>query len=155
MEKSIDQLRAEIRYAERLCERTARLYRRVQAIATFLAIVGGSGVLASLAPALPKWLPIAGAILMTLMGAALIASRPAEKVAHNDADAKRYAGLRTKSHGMDAAQLAQALDEIGQSDCPEVEGLRDVAWNDVAVELGRGDAQVSLTFSQKLLSAFA
>ena len=155
MAKSIEQLRGEIRYAERLCERTARMYRHVQTLGTFLTIVGGSGVVSVLASQAPAWMPIAGAVVLTMAAAALIAIRPADKAAQNEADTKRYAALLNRSNGLNEAQLSQALDEARQADTAEVESLRDVAWNDVVEEIGRSETKVPLTLPQRLLAAIA
>jgi predicted polyphosphate/ATP-dependent NAD kinase len=145
----------EIRYAERLCQRTARLYRHVQSFGTWLTVVGGSGTLAALANNVPNWVPITGAIVFAAAGAALIAMRPADKAAMNEADAKRYAALRTRGLGLDDKALRAALEEARQSDVAEVEALRDVAWNDVVQEVGYADKRVLLSIPQRLLSAIA
>lgn len=149
------ELHYQIRYAIRLTQRTARLYRRVQTIGTFLAIVGGSATLSLLAEGFPSWVGLSGAALMTLAGGALVAVRPADKAAQNEADARRYLALATKAHGMTDSALAAAIDEAHQSDCQEVEPLRDVAYNDIVREYGRDDAAVPLSFSQRILSAIA
>jgi cation transport regulator ChaB len=145
----------EIRYAERLCQRTARLYRHLQSFGTWLAVAGGSGTLAALANNVPGWIPITGAIVFAATGAALIAMRPADKAANNEADAKRYATLRTRAIYLDDTALRTALEEARQSDVAEVESLRDVAWNDVAQEVGQGDKQVTLSIQQRFLAALA
>ena len=96
MEKTKEQLVSEIRYAVRLTQRTARLYRNIQTTGTFLTILGGSAALASFAGNLPSWVLIAGAFLFTIAGAGLIAVRPADKAAMNEADVKRYQLLMSK-----------------------------------------------------------
>jgi hypothetical protein len=75
------QLLGEIRYAERLAARTARLYRRVQTLSTFMAIVGGSAAPASLVKDLPIGLPLTGAAMLSIFGALSISIRPADKAA--------------------------------------------------------------------------
>ena len=96
-----------------------------------------------------------GAALLTLSGAALLAIRPADKAAQNEADARRYMALNAKAHQLDDAALAAALDEAHQSDCAEIEPLRDVAYNDVVSEIGRSDAVVPLTSMQRIMAAIA
>lgn len=147
---------SEIRYAERLCLRTARLYRRLQAIGTFLTVVSGSAVLTAFAQGVPMFVRVAGAVGFAVFGAALIAVRPADKAASNEADAKRYAQLRTAADGLEsAAAVRAALDKARESDAAEVEGLRDVALNDVLQEIGRPDEVKSLSPKQRLLAALA
>lgn len=155
MEEEHAALINEVRYAERLCLRTARLYRHVQATTTFMTIVGGSAALASLSTSAPDWLKIAGGALMAAFGGAAIAMRPADKAAANEADAKRYARLRTDSANMSAFDLRSAIDKARETDVPEVELLRDVAWNDVMNEIGRPEEIVKLGTRQAIISSIA
>ncbi len=132
----------EIRYAERLCLRTARLYRRLQTIGTFLTVVSGSAVLSSFAPDVPATVRVLGAAAFALFGAALIAMRPAEKAVSNEADARRYAQLRTSAGGLaNTQELRTALDKA--------------AFNDVVQEIGRPDEVRPLSPKQRLLAALA
>jgi hypothetical protein len=153
--KTKEDLQAEIRYAIRLCERTARLYRRVQAVSMFLAIVGGSAAVATVVGELPRLLTGTGAVLFALFGAALIVIRPTDKAAQNESDVRKYQALLAKSVRMSDQELVEALEETRQGDAPEIEPLRDVAYNDVARELGRPDAVVALTPLQRALAALA
>ncbi len=146
----------EIRYAERLCQRTARLYRRVQSVTTFLSVLGGSAALsAAVSATMPTWLPVVGACVFAIFGAIAITIRPADKAAQNEQDAKRYAALRAKSHTLEDQALRQALDEARASDVGEIETLRDVAYNDIVREIGKSEAAVHLNFQQKVLAAWA
>lgn len=145
----------EIRYAERLCLRTARLYRRAGAVCAFMAAVGGSAALGALLPQLPAAISLAGAVLMAVFGAAALVVRPADKAAANEADAKRYARLRTEAHGMDEGALQSALDKVRETDVPEIEPLRDVAWNDLVREIGCPQDAVPLRWQQRMLAAIA
>jgi hypothetical protein len=155
MERSLPDLFNDIRYAERLSLRTARLYRRLHTAATFLTAIGGSAALSALAPAVPGWVSVAGAACLAAFGALSLTVRPAEKAAAAEADAKRYAQLRTAGRTMSAVELQAAVEKAREADAAEIEPLRDVAWNDVAREIGRADAVVQLTPQQKLLAALA
>ncbi|MFA7241432.1 MAG: hypothetical protein WC091_15070 [Sulfuricellaceae bacterium] len=155
MNKSKEILQNEIRYAIRLTERTARLYRLVQTVGVFFSILGGSAAMASLSGNLPSWLLATGGALLAISGATLIAIRPADKAAQNENDVRRYRALMAKSHEMNVDQLAATLDEAHQTDVPEIESLREVAYNDVALESNRPDVLVPLSASQKILSALA
>lgn len=145
----------QVRYAERLCERTARLYRRVQAVGVFASVVGGSAALSALSSKAPPELSIAGAAAFTVFGALLLAVRPADKAAANEADARRYAKLRTEAASMDTGALQSALNKAHEQSAAEVEPLRDVAFNDVVVEVGRQDLAVPLTRLQRVIAAMA
>ena len=145
----------EIRYAERLCQRTARLYRRVQSATTFLTIVGGSTAASALVAHTPSWLPIGGALFLAVFGGVALSVRPADKAAQNELDVKRYSAIRAKSGAMSDAELRQAIDEANTNNAVEIEPLRDVAYNDVALEVGRPDSVVRLNLQQRLIAAFA
>lgn len=148
-------LLSEIRYAERLCLRTARLYRRAQTLGVFLTTLGGSATLSALSGAVPAWVSLVGAGCFAAFGAAMLAVRPAEKALANETDARRYAGLRTDGQRMDEAGLRAALEKARETDAPEIETLRDVAYNDVMREVGQDAYIVPLTLPQRLLAAVA
>ncbi len=153
--KTIEQLRGDIRYAIRLCERTARLYRRIQAAGTFFSLVGGSAAVSGAAGQMPSWVAISGSALLALAGAALVAVRPADKAAQNEADVKRYRALMAKSIGMTVEQLVAALEEAHQGDAPEVEPLRNVAFNDMLAEINREDQKIPLSVTERFLKVIA
>ncbi len=71
----------------------------------------------------------------------LVAIRPKDKALANEADARKYAELRTLADGMKDADLERALAKARESDVAEIEPLRDVAWNDVVVEIGRPEVR--------------
>lgn len=150
-----DQLQGTIRYAIRLCERTSRLYRRMETAGTFFAIIGCSATIGGALGDLPTWVTAAGSVLLTFAGAAMIAVRPADKAAQNDSDIRRYQALMTKSHAMTVKQLAVAIEEAHQGDAPEVEPLRNVAYNDTVIELNRADQAIALSRTERMLKAIA
>lgn len=153
--KDKQQLIGEVRYAIRLTQRTARLYRHIQTLGIFLSILGGSATMASIADGIPAWITATGGIMLACAGAMLIAIRPADKAAQNEADVRRYQQLMARAVNMSEKELEQALEEAHNGDAPEIESLRDVAYNDIVLELNRPDAAVSLTPLQKMLRALA
>ena len=148
-------LQNDIRYAQRLCERTSRLYRRAQTAGTFASVIGGGAMAASMATHLPGWVGIAGGVVLAVFGAALIAIRPADKAAANDADLRRYSRLLSDSHRMDVGDLREAILKAREGNAAEVEPLRKVAYNDVVHEIGRDDAAYVLAWHERLLAAVA
>lgn len=148
-------LMGEIRYAERLTQRTARLYRRASTFCTFIAVLGGGSLMASFAESVPDWLQFFGLGLLAVAGAAAVAVRPLEKAITNEADARKYASLRTQALAMDEIQLEVALQKARESDVPEVELLRDIAYNDTLMEIGRQDLNAPLSCRQKVLELLA
>lgn len=148
-------MRHEARYAQRLCERTARLYRRAHTGATFLNIVGGSAAISAAASWAPTWLPLAGVLLLALVGGAALAIRPADRAAQNEADVRKYGELLRDALTLDDDAFAAALAKARLTDAPEVEPLRDVAYNDMVIEVGRPDLAAHLNGRQRLLAAMA
>jgi hypothetical protein len=145
----------EIRYCQRITQRTARLYRRISTAFTFLAIIGGTGLATALSNTLPGWLVTAGGVLLACTGAASLAIRPLEKAILNEQDLKKYSILATEAVLMDVQSLKTALAKANETDVAEIELLRDVAYNDVVVESGRDDLKSPLSMSQKFISALA
>jgi hypothetical protein len=145
----------EIRYAERLCQRTARLYRHIQAGGVFLSVAAASATLSALSKSVPDWIAIWGAVIFTGVGALLIAMRPSDKAAINESDAKRYAALRARAPALSDDQLRTAIDEARPSDAQEFEALRNVAYNDVVLEVGQPGYVLRLTLPQQVLAALA
>lgn len=155
MEQTKEQLQGEIRYAQRLCQRTVRLYRRAQTTFTFLSIVAGSAALVSISGKLPTEFVLGSAVAFAVFAAMNFAIRPAERIAQNDTDVKKYAALLVKAEDLDVTSIRKLIAEARQTDAPEVEPLRAVAFNDVMREINREDALIPLTPSQKLLGAIA
>ena len=150
-----DELLGEIRYAIRLYQRQARLYRHLQTLGVFLSVLGGSAVISATSQLFPAWAPPIGGLLLAIAAAGLIATRPADKAAANEMDVKRYQALMAKAVIMPAEQLAIALEETRQSDVPEIEGLRNVAYNDVVREINREDEAIKLSGVEKFLGFIA
>jgi hypothetical protein len=148
-------LMGEIRYSERLCQRTARFYRHINASTVFLSVLGGSGVVSTVAGTAPAWLAVVGGLGLAVFGAVNLAMRPSEKAAAADADGKRYAQLRTQAHSMNEDELQTALNKLRESDSQELESLREVAFNDMVTEIGKSSEAIPLKTHQKLMRAFA
>lgn len=145
----------EVRYGERLCQRTARLYRKAATAATFLSVVGGSAVLGALSERVPAGVSLAGALLVVVIGALNVAVRPAANAAAADVDMRRYSKLRTEASSMTATELRAALQRLRESDSAEIEPLRAVAYNDLVTEVGRDDWRMPLSRTQRLLALLA
>lgn len=90
-----------------------------------------------------------------VFGCINLALRPADKIAANDADVRKYGALLAKISVLDAATLQQMLDEARLSDTAEVEPLRPVAYNDVVLEIDEPDSLIALSPMQKLMGALA
>lgn len=111
--------------------------------------------MSSLSGTLPAYVSISGGIVLAIAGAALIAIRPADKAALNESDIRRYQAVMVKSSQLTAQELEIAIEEARQGDAPEIELLRDIAYNDVMIEFNRMDCAVPLNPLQKLLTTIA
>lgn len=154
MDEDKDELYFNFRYAQRLCQRTARFYRRIQTSLTFMSLLAGSSAVATLAAQMPMqsaWLLATFAVF----GCINLAIRPAERIAANEADVRKYGALLGKLNQLDPPALQQLLDEARQSDTTEVEHLRPIAFNDVALEVDAPEALIPLTRMQRLIGALA
>lgn len=154
MDETKEDMQFELRYAQRLCQRTARLYRRLQTALTFISLLAGSSAVAALAAQMPlpsAWL-LGG---FAMFGCLNLALRPADKIAANDADARKYGALLAKVNVLDAATLQQMLSEARLSDTTEVEPLRPIAYNDVVLEIDEPEALIPLSPMQKLIGVLA
>jgi len=105
----------------------------------------------------PNWVGLAGAAMLTVAGAALIAIRPADKAAQNEAAMKCYQALmiKGKDNTVSDDQLVAAIEDALQGAIHQVESLRNVAYNDVALEFNRPDVLITLSATEKALSIFA
>ena len=154
MDETKEDLQFNLRYAQRLCQRTARFYRRLQTTLTFISLLAGSSAVAALAAQLP--VPSAWLLgVFAIFGCINLALRPADKIAANEADVRKYGALLAKVNVVDTATLQQMLDEARLSDTAEIEPLRPVAYNDVVLEVDEPDALIPLSPMQKLMGALA
>jgi len=154
MDETKEELQFNLRYAQRLCQRTARFYRRIQTMLTFISLLAGSSAVAALAAQMlipSAWLLGVFALFSSLN----LALRPADKIAANDADVRKYGALLAKLNVLDAPALQQMLDEARLSDTIEVEPLRAVAYNDVVMEIDEPDSLIALSPMQKLMGVLA
>ncbi|MTV37967.1 hypothetical protein [Duganella radicis] len=154
MDDDKDELYFNFRYAQRLCQRTARFYRRIQTTLTFTSLLAGSSAVATLAAQMPTqsaWLLAAFAVF----GCINLAIRPAERIAANEADVRKYGALLAKINLLTSPALRQLLDEARQSDTSEIEQLRPVAYNDIVLEIDAPEALIPLTPMQKLIGVLA
>lgn len=154
MDEDKDELYFNFRYGQRLCQRTARFYRRIQTTLTFVSLLAGGSAVATLAAQMPThsaWLLATFAIF----GCINLAIRPAERIAANEADVRKYGGLLVKLNMLAPSALQQLLDEARQSDTSEIEQLRPVAYNDVVLEIDAPEALIPLTPMQKLFGVLA
>jgi hypothetical protein len=135
MEKTKHDLLFEIQYAQRLCSLHQRLYRRTRALFLFATLLGTAGAVQSAFgsnPAFAVW----GGIVLCVFGVLDQVLDPAKKSAAYEQDYKRYARLMRVARAMEPAAIQQEIDLLRESDEPEIEALRDVAYNNTVAECG-------------------
>jgi hypothetical protein len=149
-------VQAEARYAARLTERTARMYRHIADTCAAIAFIGFSGTALQILDMVPRGYALAFAFVTILASAVLFITRPGDKAFQNECDSRRYKALLARAHDMSADEFALALKDAREQDCPqEVESLRHVAYNDTVREIGREDCVKKLTFRERVLDALA
>jgi ABC-type multidrug transport system fused ATPase/permease subunit len=155
MNQTREQFEGEIRYAQILSERTARMYRRLQTVGTFLSIVGMSAVLATALSSMSDAWTLSAAAVFLISTAIMLTVKPAEKVTRWEEDLQRYRDLMARSKTMTLEQLDAALQDVRRSDAPEVAPLREVAFNQMLHEINRADQLIRLTLGQRVLAQLA
>jgi len=155
-DKERQKLCSEIRYTQRLAQRSARLWWRIDAIGTLAFVLGSAGAVSNLANLLPSYIAALASFCTVLIAAVMVCLRPAHKASLNDADVRKYSELMTlERSGTSTPKLAALIAKAHQTDAPEIETLRDVAYNDVCNEINRAEHAVKLNFWQRTMSAMA
>ncbi len=153
---------ADIHYAIRLQELHERLFRRIGALLTLVAVVATSsaaaGFVAALAQRMPDAAPMmilgAGAAL-SILGAVGIVGDPSGKAWQHSFQRKRYCALAAKASRLKLPQLDAELHTISADDPPDIEALRVPAFNDTQRTLGHEDAVRPLGALQWVLAQLA
>lgn len=145
-----------IRYAVRVLEHHASLWRRIDASVRFAALLAGSGAFAALAAenqAFSLGLGIAFAVFQAIE----FSIRPAEKVAASLSARKLYAALYADQSTLDDPALEIAYWRIVAADevnVPDI--LKRIAYNDVLTERGDDESYLyTRTAWQRFLALLA
>jgi len=147
---------SEIRYTQRLAQRSARLWWRVDALGTLAFVLGSAGAVANLGALLPPFVAVLASVVTVVIAALMVCLRPAQKAVLNDMDVRKYDELRTlERSGTSTQKLAVLLAKAHQTDAPEIEALRDVAYNDVLNEINRADCASKLGLWQRTVAIMA
>lgn len=79
----------------------------------------------------------------------------ADKATQNEYDVRRYQALSARAVNMNDKELEQAIEDAHNDDAPEIESLRDVAYNDMVLEFNRPDVLATLSPMQKIPKTLA
>lgn len=125
-----------LRYAGRVLERHARLWRRIDGAVRLAALMAGSSAIAALG-AQNQSAAIGLGLVFAALQAVEFALRPADAAARAMAMRRQYAQLLAREARLDGAALSEAYAELVAADDIVVsEALRRLAYNDVAQERG-------------------
>jgi hypothetical protein len=142
----------ELRYAERLARRTARMYRRMDTACILTVIGAGSLSLAMLANHhLPAALSIASGAVAALAAVVVLTVRPLEKGFTHRLQARKYAALDAASIHMALQDLRRECHAVQKITTRHIKPLHDIVCNDMMLEIGRPDLVLPLRIHQKLL----
>lgn len=145
-----------LRYAVRVLERHARLWRRIDGAVRLVALLAGSGAIGAIGAENSK-IAIALGAVFALFQAIEFALRPAEIAARSMSQRREYASVFAKERSFDDATLAEAYaDMVAADDIIVSESLRHLAYNDVVLERGLDPAACyEPTARLKLAALFA
>lgn len=144
-----------IRYAMRFGRRQSRLLDRIALVMKILMIGAGTTAFVSVIgeyEELTKW---SGLIVAAI---AIIDAiwNPAGKAAKSREIEQRFALLIRDAPTMTPELLQRAMDELYDSEAPELESLRPVVYNDMVSELGnKSSEKFRLTPWQKFIEMIA
>ncbi len=144
----------DVRYAARYCLLQRRLYTRAMALFLGVELLGGSAAFAGWlgnTPALAAW----SALMLAIVAAANIVFGPAEKRMLCELQRRRWTALDARAPGLTLEELDREIAQLRAEEIPEIELLRQPAFNDAMRENGRTDALVPLTFAERMVSSIA
>jgi len=125
-----------LRYAARVLERHARMWRRIDAAVRLAALLAGSGAIGAIG-AQNSRLALALGAVFALLQAVEFALRPAGLAARSMAQRKQYASVFARARTTSDEALADAYATLAAEDEVIVpEPLRRLAYNDVVRERG-------------------
>lgn len=145
-----------LRYAVRVLERHARMWRRIDGLIRFSALLAGSSAFAGLMAANSTTALVAG-IVFAVLQSVEFAIRPAEIAARSMTAKKPYGDILARQAELDDAQLESAYQRcVAEDDVIVPENLRYLAYNDVVQERGGDPASLyAITRWQRLGVLFA
>ncbi len=132
-----------LRYAARVLERHARLWRRIDAAVRLAGLLAGSSAFAALM-AESRGFTLVFGVVFAVLQAVEFALRPAEQAAQSIAQRRPYAALAARSEAMDDAGLKAAYLQLhAEDDVIVPESIRTLAYNDVVLEKGCDPAHLN------------
>jgi len=133
--RTLHEINLDIRYGARYGLRMRRLFSVIKNTITFLELLGGSAAFGAWLANRPA---LAGAMGLVLAVVAALNQtiQPAENRAMCSELHRRYTELDRLAPTLDVAALEDRLRDLRETDAPEIEALRTVAFNDNLRENG-------------------
>lgn len=153
-ERNLGEAILDIRYCIRLNHLLRRFFRRLDAIISGVELIAGTAVFVSFFQENPEMaVKIALCVAVASMLNRVI--KPAEKAYQADELYRRYEQLRSQADQMTLSEVDAAMSELRQMPVSDIEGLRNVAYNDNLRESGFAGSCVKETALNSLWRAFA
>lgn len=146
-----------LRYAVRVLERQARLWRHIDGAFRMLAILSGSSALAAMLTQQASAISISGMVAFAVFQAVEFSAQPGLKAAEAWAERKPYLSIISKQSRLSDTELEQAYqDALEQDGVLAFESIRRLAYNDVTIEKGcAASALFPLNRWQRIVSILA
>ncbi|UXY16696.1 hypothetical protein N8I74_06655 [Chitiniphilus purpureus] len=149
------EVKFDIQYGLCLNERHQRLYRHLKKWLAGINLLAGAGAIATLAAQLPG-LGIAVGLMVAVTTVLENQISPTEKIYAFGEWHSRWGQLHKRLVSGDApATLESDIADLHAACCPWIEGLRPVAYNDAAIELGCDEGLYQLNRWQRIVAALA
>jgi hypothetical protein len=155
MEPKLYQTYFELRYAQRLLQRQARFWRRVDTLTRAFGLLSGTAAFAAITNSNQDFTMLFGVIFAVFQVIEFTVS-PGAKSAEASQQAKLYAAAIAEQSKVSVDDLRQKLLDIRSKDTVTCfEYLRKLAYNDVSEETGRPEAGFKLGLSNRFMGWFA
>jgi hypothetical protein len=155
MEPELYKTLFELRYAQRVLQRQAKFWRRVDTLTRALGLLSGTAAFGAITNNNQNLTMFFGVVFAIFQVIEFTAS-PGAKSAEASQQAKLYAAAIAEQSKVSADGLWQKLLDIRAKDTVTCfEYLRKLAYNDVAEEIGQTDAGFKLGWSARVIGFFA
>ncbi|GAA5784892.1 hypothetical protein GCM10007860_06240 [Chitiniphilus shinanonensis] len=149
------EIKFDIQYGLCLNERHQRLYRHLKKWLAGINLLAGAGAVVTLAAQISA-LGIAVGLMVAITTVLENQISPTEKIYEfRDWHVRWGQLLKRFVAGEDPAALEADIAELHAACCPWIEGLRPVAYNDAATELGCGEGLYVLSRWQRFMATLA
>lgn len=143
-----------MRYSTRYCLLQRRLFARISSLFLGLELVAGSAAFAAWLGKTPALAAAAGLVL-AMVAAANIVISPADKRVLCELQRRRWTALDARAPALALDELQREIAQLRLEELPEIESLRQPAYNGAMRENGRTDAEIPLKWRERLAAAFA